>query len=708
MKPKVIIITLLVIGGLLIITLGWQPTVAALRQIVYPTNRFDGGLVGYWSFNGSDVSGTTATDRSGGGLNGTIAGAPKRRGGVVGQALDFDGADNTVSVAHNALLSPASVSVEFWMLANREVNFQGPVMKTSSGTWNDGYGFYNRSTNSKFTWWVDDYDASASPGGYVTIDMPSLGQWHHVVGTYDGATVTLYIDGAVSGTPFSYATGITYVDSTLSIGLPPSGSYWDGAIDEVRVYNRAMSATEVAEHYKTTARTEGDKQSISQNNRYDGGLVGFWPFNGADISGVTASDRSGQGNNGTLTSGPTTATGVVGQALKFDGVNDYITIANPGADDFGTGPMSVSAWYKTGSLGYMTPIDNKQAGTNLAGFNLYVNTNTNTMRFRIANGAAQAETVGTKAINDNQWHHSVGVRDGDTITLYTDGAQDGTPTTGVSAWDITSANTIQIAAYQSPGGFWNGPLDEIRLYNRVLSATEVAEIYRAGAPEQRSKQNISQNNRFDGGLVGFWPFNGPDVSGTVATDRGSGGNNGTLTGGPTVASGVVGQALKFDGINDYVDVVTPPTLTAFSISGWVRISGTGVHPVVNFGAAGGVPLVSLYWDTTRHIIYMGGSNYRYFNADTNLADNNWHHVVFTIPGTADADITTSAIYVDGVLQSTNATVSTGAQTAKSILWIGRTAQVAAYFDGLLDEVRAYNRALSATEVAEIYRAGKRE
>src|SRR5690606_20679208 len=112
--------------------------------------------------------------------------------------------------------------------------------------------------------------------------------------------------------------------------------YANGVIDEPRIYNRALSADEVKNLYDL-----GTPQTVnaSQNSSMTSGLVGEWSFNGADISGTTAYDRSGSGNNGTLTNGPTPTFGKVGQALSFDGTDDYISVADPasGVLDFGTG-----------------------------------------------------------------------------------------------------------------------------------------------------------------------------------------------------------------------------------------------------------------------------------------------------------------------------------------------------------------------------------
>src|SRR3989338_6275632 len=75
------------------------------------------------------------------------------------------------------------------------------------------------------------------------------------------------------------------------------------------------------------------------------GLVGYWSFDWPDMAGNVAYDRSGQGNKSTLTNGPTRAVGKIGQALDFDGGNDYVSVADPAAD-VGTANLTLALWIK--------------------------------------------------------------------------------------------------------------------------------------------------------------------------------------------------------------------------------------------------------------------------------------------------------------------------------------------------------------------------
>jgi hypothetical protein len=75
------------------------------------------------------------------------------------------------------------------------------------------------------------------------------------------------------------------------------------------------------------------------------GLVGSWSFDGPDMNATKALDKSGQGNHGTLTNGPVRKAGKIGQALSFDGVDDYVDVSDPGTSPFDlTGTITVGAW----------------------------------------------------------------------------------------------------------------------------------------------------------------------------------------------------------------------------------------------------------------------------------------------------------------------------------------------------------------------------
>ena len=108
---------------------------------------------------------------------------------------------------------------------------------------------------------------------------------------------------------------------------------------------------------------------------------------------------------------------------------------------------------------------------------------------------------------------------------------------------------------------FKGTIDEVRIYNRALSATEVAKLYGSGAVKTNaSSANLDNGSSLERGLVGHWTFDGADVT-TVVADRSGQGNNGYFIGGATLSAKVIGklgQALRFDGADDYLHRHHPP------------------------------------------------------------------------------------------------------------------------------------------------------
>jgi len=161
----------------------------------------------------------------------------------------------------------------------------------------------------------------------------SFNAWNHLCAVRQSAgdAGTIYINGVAQSTtvdpgPVELTPGGT---ARIGEGAPSLNQDWDGFIDDVRLYNRILTPDEIKRLYKMGSTA---KVGVATNNgSLAQGLVGYWTFDGKDVVGVTAYDRSGQGNNGTLTNGPSRAIGKIGQALDFDGTSGYVvtpTISN--------------------------------------------------------------------------------------------------------------------------------------------------------------------------------------------------------------------------------------------------------------------------------------------------------------------------------------------------------------------------------------------
>jgi hypothetical protein len=213
------------------------------------------GLVGYWRLD--ETTGTVADDSSSGNRDGTINGSPTLGATSIlpyggGTAIDFDGTDDYVTIPYAAALNPASFSVECWarvdggagtfrtVLSTRDVNTRGYVIYATN---TDKWAFYvgRASSNS----WYEG----------ITATDATIGNVYHIVGTYDAGTTTAktYINGVevLSGAVTGGLDPNTARALQIGVGVneTPLSFWFNGVIDEVAIYNVALSAGTVEAHY---------------------------------------------------------------------------------------------------------------------------------------------------------------------------------------------------------------------------------------------------------------------------------------------------------------------------------------------------------------------------------------------------------------------------------------------------------------------------
>ncbi|MBD2410097.1 hypothetical protein FACHB389_08865 [Nostoc calcicola FACHB-389] len=214
-------------------------------------NASSTGLVGYWKFE--EAIGNTVLDSSGNNNNGSLINS-SRTVGVSGQALEVSGKNNSsASIPASASLNSMTnqITVSAWVRPNvQPVGFQVAVNRQIGTLLHPdqfylGFGTRNNVTTYKWELGTSDGEADVYQG------LPTTENWVHLVGTYDGSTIRLYVDGVQIGN--NPLTGNILVDDNpVTIGAAenyydgfPLGDRFNGLIDEVRIYNRALSATEV-------------------------------------------------------------------------------------------------------------------------------------------------------------------------------------------------------------------------------------------------------------------------------------------------------------------------------------------------------------------------------------------------------------------------------------------------------------------------------
>lgn len=659
---------------------------------------WENGLVGWWTMDGPDTI-SNITDRSTTGTNGSLTGqaATTTAPGKIGQALSLDGTDDFVNMGTSATYATSNMTISFWARSNTAPTiFDGPMGKTESDTWTQGWGFFFQSA-TQMRFFVEGYNTNFASNTFTN----PVTNWNHYVGTWDGTTIKLYVN-AVVGTNANYSGSITATNQ-FNIGRVGGTNNYNlnGQIDDVRFYNRALSASEVSALYKAGQ----SKQNISFGGPrgLESNLVGWWTMDGADtISNIT--DRSTGGNDGKLSgqAATTTAPGKIGQALYFDGSDDYVTAGDPSTLDFSTAQdFSFSIWFKpdTTTTG---AIIGKGFGGSGPGYGSRVDTQASCW---IANGTSASEPVGGTVLA-RQWNHVVCTRKGTLITVYLNGASVATSDTAINDDDLTNANSLCIGARAGTACTnqrFAGSLDDARVYSRALSASEVSALYNSS----RLKQNVSSAGpgSLQNGLVGWWTMDGPDTISNV-TDRSGQGNNGSLIGqaATTTAPGKIGQALSLDGTDDFVNMGSSATYATsnMTVSFWAR---SNVPPTIFDGPMGKTEGDS--WTQGWGFFFQSATEIRFFvegyatnvAAKTSIAPTNWTHYVGTWDGS------TVQVYVNGVAGTSDS--YSGSITATNQFNIGRVGGTNNYnLNGQIDDVRFYNRALSASEVTALYNLGR--
>ncbi len=212
------------------------------------------GLVAYWPFDGN------ANDASGNGNHGTVYGVPLTtdRFGNTNRAYHFDGS-SYIEVQNSASLAAITntMTLMTWLKLDADCSDVW-VPFICKGNSSRQYGLFIHKVGSELRIRVNDYEGTGS-GNTLEIPLPAgtltAGSWHNIAITYDGMVLKAYFDGGLMGT-CSISDSFSPCTDSLYIGLDPPGypeCFHDGALDDIRIYNRALSAVEVKALYDGTA-----------------------------------------------------------------------------------------------------------------------------------------------------------------------------------------------------------------------------------------------------------------------------------------------------------------------------------------------------------------------------------------------------------------------------------------------------------------------
>ena len=489
---------------------------------------------------------------------------------------------------------------------------------------------------------------------------------------------------------------------------------------------RERAPTNLREKNLIPDRDEGD---ISTGTRNENKLVARWHLDG------DYEDSTGNGNGGTKHGDVHFVDGVNGKAASFDGENDYILVEDAPILDI-TDEITIEAWVKLNELNRKQCFVGKRHGTAASqiGYLLKMgDDNSLAMQF---NGFG----YNAGALVANMWQHVAGTYDGATIDLYINGEKTGSYNVSGS---ITSNNApVYLGAfyYSSFTNQFNGKLDEIAIYNKVLAENEIKAQYRKTGNDKFIEEDEFGGSWFDdfdddsgieGGLggsrleadehtVGLWHFD--EGAGNQARDGSGNGNHGTLQSmeeGDWV-DGKYGKGLEFGGGGEYVTVANEENFDfdhndSFSIETWIKTNDDWDNYIIGRRDGAGTVwrgyCLAIFenGEITVHLMHNHLNNEKiWVNGNTNVADNKWHHIAFTYNGNGDASGV--KIYVDGKLETM--TVSHNNLGGKTILndiplKIGARGdgQAQSSFVGCIDDVHISNITRKPEEIQRNFESG---
>ena len=467
-----------------------QPEFALVDPPVDPTDTIseqpqaDTGLLAHYRFTGN-ANDSSGHNKHGVLMNGT--GFTTDAHGRPGRAVDFDGIDDWIKVVDSTnYFAPAKMTVAF-QFNLRDANTRSAFLSksnfaTPSGVvWGIGIS-RDVSPRLEYVTGSPGTDCAAIWGGNVpsntlthTIDLEP-NEWYHAAITFDSGVQKLYINGVLAGNKAAgFLTQLQCAGADLKIG-----AWWQndivsvkGKMDELRIYGRVLSLAEI----KVLAA------ELADLNR---GLIAYYPFNG------NTNDSSGNNKHGTAINGVgfgTNVANVASRAAEFDGLDDYINIPDS-VNYFARDTMSVSFLVNLRNINTRSAFLTKAAfntpsavswgsgieldNTGKIGFTVGNATNSCTAVWNTSQGGGtQIRTV--DPLENNKWMHVTLLYEKGIQKIFLNGQLQSTNT---DPWGyLNQCNNANLRI----GGWWkddiislNGKIDEIRFYNRILTAFEIA------------------------------------------------------------------------------------------------------------------------------------------------------------------------------------------------------------------------------------------
>ena len=719
------------------------------------------GRVAAYGF--SEGSGTTTTDATGNGHTGTINGATWTNGRY-GKALSLNGSTNYVDLGNAADLQIAgSMTWSAWIYATANPADDGQIIAKSNGA---GWQFKTSPDTGPQTFGVGVSPNSGSITQRYSNTVRQLNTWYHVAGVFDAAAATLNIyvngvldNGVLRGTiPTSQYNN---AGENVVIGRRTGGYYFQGIIDEVRLYNRALSQAEIQTDMNAAVAPTPDTQPPSAPAGLNATAASGSQINASwtastdnvGVTGYQVEHCQGGGCTNFTTVGPVlTATSYSDTGLSAGTSYSYRVRATDAAGNWSA--YSVVASATTTAPDTQPPTAPTGLTANAAStsqINLSWTASTDDVGvtgYQVehcqGSGCTNFTAVGPVVSSTNfidtgltastLYRYQVKARDAagnwsaySSVVSATTLAPDTQPPTAPTGLTATAASPSQINLG------WTASTDDAGVTSYLLercSGSTCTNFVQIAAPTATSYSDTglsaattyryrvravdAANNFSDysniasgatpgapSGLIAAYAFN--EGLGTTTGDASGKGHTGTISGATWTNTGKYGKALSYNGTTSFVNVGNAADLQitgSMTWSAWIFATGNPADDgqIISKSLGAGWQFKTSP-DTGPHTFGIGvaptSSSMTQRYSTTVRALNTWYYVA----GVYDATARTLNIYVNGVLDNgvLRGTVPASQFNAATNVNIGRRA-AGYYFQGTIDEVRVYNRALSQTEI----------
>lgn len=610
------------------------------------------GAVAHWKLD--EVEGPIAFD-SAGANDGVLYGSPLwlPEGGIIDGALDFDGIDDYVAYGtFNPSAATGKLTICLWAnWKGLSDVWQGLIAKRDS--WSADDMMWQIEAN-RYTGMLGFFrQGSRPPDGDPVLP---LGEWAHVAASFDGTTATFYFDGEPTGSgPFSFGPD-TQAGLVLGAADRLGGNSFNGAFDDVRLYDQALSHTQIK------VVMTGAEIVIPSESR--------------DISTATAGSDSCE--NGVYT---VTASGsdIWSDHDEFRYV--YATL---------TGDFEISArvlslentdpWAKAGVMVRET----LDADSRHAFMCVTPEQGEGCFAFQ-----CRPQGPGEQSTSLHTIQHQVSFPTNTWVKI----ARQGNTFTGLVSENGTVWETF-------PGPYAVEPSDPFDVANPVV--INMPQTVYVGLAVTSHNWGTLCTAQFDNvvistgarpgpeDLLAHWAFD--ETAGRVALDS-VGTCDGALMGGPVwqPTGGMVNGALSFDGSNDCVltDVVLDPADGPFSVFAWIKGGAPGEVILSQDGGVDGADWLAADPTGGRLMTALAGSGPfgQSLTSAVVITDGQWHEVGLTWGGS------NRTLYVDGIAVATNALTGLVGSTGGLNIGAGKNLDAGTFFTGLIDDVRIYNRAV---------------